>query len=237
MQSALQDAIADGVYAGVNPFTLVAKQKPKHKVERGRALSVDESVRFIAAARNDRLEAAWILGLTAGLRIGEMFGLQWTDVDLERGTIFVQRQALFVDGKLLIDDLKTADSLRLLPIGDLAVGALRRRKDAASGEVPSIWVFPSANPQTPVNPNNARRRNFLDVLAAAKIDGKLTPHDLRHSMNSLADAVGGPEKVRSERLGHADAAITRTTYTHTIDGQARDAATKLDELLRASTHV
>jgi integrase len=112
LQTALQDAIADGVYAGVNPFTLVQKQKPKHKVERGRALSVDESVRFIAAAHDDRLEAAWILGLTAGLRIGEMFGLQWTDVDLERGTVFLRRQALFVDGKLLIDDLKTADSQR-----------------------------------------------------------------------------------------------------------------------------
>jgi integrase len=83
-----------------------------------------------------------------------------------------------------------------------------------------------------MNPNNARRRNFADVVAAAGVDGKLTPHDLRHSMNSLADAVGIPEKVRSERLGHADSAITRTTYTHTIDGQAREAATKIDELLQ-----
>jgi integrase len=128
LHTMLADAIADGAYTGVNPFTLVQKQKPKHKVERGRALSVDESVRFIAAARTDRLEAAWVLGLTADLRIGEMFGPKWSDVDLERGSIFVQRQALFLGRHLVIDDLKTVDSLRLPPIGELALGALRRRR-------------------------------------------------------------------------------------------------------------
>lgn len=234
MQTALQDAIADGAYSGLNPFSLVQKQKPKHKTERGRALSVAECLRFIEAARADRLEAAWLLGLTAGLRIGEMFGLQWADVDFAGKTIFVQRQALFVDGKLLIDELKTADSLRLLAIEEPALSALERRKAAADNEKPSSWVFPSANPKNPMNPNNARRRNFADVCAAAKIEGNLTPHDLRHSMNSLANAVGVSEKDRSERLGHADSKITRTTYTHTIDGQARDAAKKIGELLRSS---
>jgi integrase len=228
----LQDAIADGSYVGLNPFTLVQKHKPKHRVERGRALSVDESLRFIAAARNDRLEAAWILGLTAGLRIGEMFGLQWSDVDFLRRTIHVQRQALFVEGHLVVDELKTANSSRLLPLGDLAMAALERRRTATASEAESLWVFASANPNMPVNPNNARRRNFGDVVKAANIAGKLTPHDLRHSMNSLANAVGIPEKVRSERLGHADSAITRTTYTHTIDGQAREAAIRIDELLQ-----
>jgi len=101
MQTAIQDAIADGVYGGANPFTFVQRHKPKHKAERGRSLSVAESVRFAVAARQDRLEAAWILGLTAGLRIGEMFGLQWADVDLDRRPIFVQRQALFVDRHFL----------------------------------------------------------------------------------------------------------------------------------------
>ena len=48
LQTIVADAIADGAYTRLNPFTLVQKQKPKHKVERGRALSIDESVRFIA---------------------------------------------------------------------------------------------------------------------------------------------------------------------------------------------
>jgi hypothetical protein len=61
----------------------------------------------------------------------------------------------------------------------------------------------------PVSPGNARRRSFGKIVSAAHIDGGLTPHDLRHTMNSIADAAGVTEKVRSERLGHADSQITK----------------------------
>ena len=174
-----------------------------------------------------------------------MFGLKWSDVDLRKGTILVQRQAQVVSaktdelddegkpivkGKLVIADLKTADSRRLLPLGSLAIGALRRRKARARKEH-SEWVFPSANRATPVSPNNARRRNFAETVRRAKIEGPLTPHDLRHTMNSIGGAAGIPEKVRSERMGHADSAITRRVYTHTIDGQAREAAAKIDKFI------
>jgi len=236
MQTAIGDAIAAGLIFGENPFAHPAatKKKPKHRVDKGRALSVAEAKRFIEAAREDWLEAAWILGLTGGLRIGECFGLKWSDVDFKKRTIFVQRQALFVKGKVVVDELKTADSLRLLPIGDLALDALRRRRAEAKTEGKSEWVFPSERSDLPVSPNNARRRNFAETVKRAKISGPFTPHDLRHSMNSFADAAGITEKVRSERLGHADSQITRRTYTHTIDGQARDAARAIDRLLRGA---
>jgi integrase len=232
MQTLVQDAIAEGVLKGENPFKIVASRKPKHKPEKGRALSVAEARRFLEAARDDRLEAAWILGLTAGLRIAEIFGLQWADFDASARAIHVRRQAVVVGGKILIQEFtKTEDSLRLLPLGPLAVAALKRRAKVASTEPTSLWIFPGLNPLQPVNPTNARRRNFAETVKRALIAGKFTPHDLRHTMNSLADSVGVTEKVRSERMGHADSAITRAVYTHTIDGQARDAAAKIDSLL------
>ena len=232
MQTALTDAISDGEYKGANPFMLAARKKPRHKAERGRALSIAEAQRFILAAAHDRLEAAWLLGLTAGLRIGEMFGLQWSDVDLEQRTVFVQRQALLVNGRVDIGNVKTSDGQRLLPIGDLLLEALMRRRDAAKAEPNSMWVFPSVDPTSPVSPNNARRRNFVDTKARAGIAGSFTPHDLRHTFNSIGNAAGITEKVRSELMGHADSAITRTVYTHTIDGQARAAVFAIDSLLQ-----
>ena len=230
LQTAFGDAISRGAYTRANPFQVAAKLKPKHKPERGRALDLDEAKRFIAAASSDRYEAAWLVGMTAGLRIGEMFGLKWSDVDLDAGSIFVQRQAIYVAGKLTLEELKTDDSLRLLPIGPLALEALKRRKIAADREPDSEMVFSTAKGKM-TSPNNARRRNFAAVKERAKIQGSLTPHDLRHTMNSFGDVAGVPEKVRSERMGHADSAITRRVYTHTIDGQARDAATRIDTLL------
>jgi integrase len=232
----IADAIADGLYTAINPFTLVKKAVPKHKAQEGRALSPQECMRFIDAARADRLEAAWLLGLTAGLRIGEIFGLQWGDLDFANAVIAVRRQAVEVKGVLHITDLKTTDSQRLVPVGNLAAEALQRRRDAASIEgESSIWVFPSGNPDMPVSPGNARRRSFAKIVSAAHIDGSLTPHDLRHAMNSIADAAGVTEKVRSERLGHADSQITKMVYTHTIDGQAREAALRIDEMLTRPT--
>jgi integrase len=176
MSIIIADAIADGLYTAINPFTLVKKALPKHKAEEGRALSPIECGRFIEAAYADRLEAAWLLGLTAGLRIGEIFGLQWSDIDFDNAVVAVRRQAVEVKGVLQITELKTADSARVMPIGNIALDALRRRQTAASIEHDrSIWVFSSANPGMPVSPGNARRRSFAKIVAAARIEGNVTP--------------------------------------------------------------
>jgi integrase len=134
--------------------------------------------------------------------------------------IAVRRQAVEVKGVLQITDLKTTDSQRLVPIGKLAADALQRRRDAASIECErSIWVFPSGNPDMPASPGNPRRRSFARIVSAAHIDGDLTARDLRHTMNSIADAAGVTEKVRSERLGHADSQITKMVYTQPLTGK------------------
>ena len=229
MQTAIEDAIAEGVFTGLNPFKLAAKQKPKHRVEKGRALTVEEARQFIEAAREDELEAAWILGLTGGLRIGEMFGLKWSDVDLQAGLASIQRQAVYVDGELRVEDLKTEDSLRVIALEGIALEALQRRRDRAQTE--DVWVFPGSG-DMPMNPQNARRHNFAKTKERAKLSGNLTPHDLRHSMNSFGHAAGVPEKVMSARMGHANSQITREVYTHSIDADTRDAAIRIDTLLR-----
>jgi integrase len=46
---------------------------------------------FLEAAREDRLEALYVVALHCGLRQGELFGLRWSDVDLEEGTLRVNR--------------------------------------------------------------------------------------------------------------------------------------------------
>jgi integrase len=148
MAGVFVDAIADGVYVGLNPYTLVTKQKPKHVVERGRALSIDECQSLLEAAKEDRLEAMWVLALTAGLRIGELCGLQWPDIDFEARTVDVVRQIVYVDNHPTESDLKTTNSRRLLPLGQRAIDALERRKEkTATSPVDreSIWLFPSSS--------------------------------------------------------------------------------------------
>lgn len=234
MQTALADAIADGAYTAQNPFAIVSRRKPKHRAERGRALTVDECRRFIKAARDDRFEAAWLLGLFAGLRIGEMFGLRWSDVDVRKRTISVRRQVVMVGGKAQLEDTpKTPDSERLRPIEETVVDALKRRRAAAKREGhASPYVFPSIDGGI-MSTNNARRRNFGAVVKSAGIAGSLTPHDLRHTYSSLHHRIGTPERVTSEGMGHADSQITRRVYTSSIGGDDRAAAKNLERFVGA----
>src|SRR5262249_44393703 len=67
-----------------------------------RALPIEEARRLSESERGDRLEALHALALTSGLRISELCGLRWADVDLERGTITIRRKLLYI-GKQLVD--------------------------------------------------------------------------------------------------------------------------------------
>jgi integrase len=232
MGNVINDAISDGVFRGANPFEHLGRHKPTHRPEKGRALSLDEARAFIVAARTDKFEAAWIMALTAGLRIGELFGLQWDDIDFADSSVNVRRQATIEKNKLVITEFtKTEAGLRVAPLDTIAIAALKRRQKE-SAKTRSKWVFASENPDMPTNPNNARKRNFADVVERAGIKGKLVPHDLRHTFNSIANAKGVDEKTRSSMMGHSDSAITRTVYTHVIPGESRKAAKAVNDALK-----
>ena len=64
------------------------------------------------------LRAAFYLGLCAGLRISECFGLRWQDVDFEKRTISINRQMHYLDGELKLSRVKTLKSVRVIPMSD-----------------------------------------------------------------------------------------------------------------------
>jgi integrase len=68
-----------------------ATDPPKPRGDEIRPLDAAQPKAFLAGARDERLEALYVLAVTAGLRIGELLGLRWDDVDLGHGTLRVQR--------------------------------------------------------------------------------------------------------------------------------------------------
>jgi integrase len=96
---------------------------PEHTPRERDTWSRAEVRKFLATASRDRLHAAWRLSLY-GLRRGEVLGLRWSDVDLKAKTLTVNEARVLVEYKVRLEEPKSRNGLRTLPLDDQLVGAL-----------------------------------------------------------------------------------------------------------------
>jgi integrase len=75
-------------------------------------LSAEQVGDLLAAATGDRLESLYIIAIGTGLRLGELFGLRWPDVNLKDGVLSVRHSLTEVGGKLTLTEPKTAKGRR-----------------------------------------------------------------------------------------------------------------------------
>lgn len=196
-------------------------------------LDPDEAKRILLAVRGDRLEALWVAALGTGLRQGELLGLRWTDVDLERATIAVVYSLVRANGAYGLDEPKTPKSRRPMAIPRFVVEALRehRRRQLeerlAAGEVTAeglVFVSPVGRP---LNGGWVSHR-WRVISRAAGVD--IPMHGLRHTNATILRDRGVPEHVRMPRMGHTTTS-THRRYAHATEGPDRIAADELDEAL------
>jgi len=142
-----------------SPFTSV--KLPTVRAGRTRFLSIEEEARLCKAIGQPY--DAWIrLAILTGLRKSEQFGLRWADIDLERGLITLpDTKSGAVQYVHLMEEAKAILS-RLIP-----------------GNT-SVWVFPSENPETHLDPDNFYGRVYMTALKDAKLErGAGTPCVIR----------------------------------------------------------
>ncbi len=124
-------ALADAVRWGLVPRNVAdATTPPKPQPSEMHVWSPEQARAFLVGVSNDRLEALYRLALSCGLRIGELLGLRWEDVDLEDGRLQVRRtiQRLGKGTGLITGEPKTAKGRRQIIMPAPAVEALRRWK-------------------------------------------------------------------------------------------------------------
>ncbi len=201
------------------------------------AISAEHGQRILEAVRGDKWEAAYVVLITAGLRINELLGLTWDAVDLERGLIDVRQQVFRPDGGgWRLVPLKSRSGRRTVPIPPLTTLALRRHRaeqqeqrrlsDTAWVEYGLIFTTMFGTPQTC---SNVRTR-FAWLLKRAGLP-HVRPHDLRHGAASIWFAQGIQAKTISTLLGHATVGITMDLYTHVEARLSRDAADQMQQAL------
>ena len=114
------------------------------------------------------------LELATGLRRGELLGLKWEDIDLERGDLRVRRQIARINGEVVEAPLKTKNAYRTLPLAEDTVSILLEQKEKVGG---SPWVFPSPT-GGPISPDSVLHM-LHRVLKRAGLP-RIRFHDLRH---------------------------------------------------------
>nr|MBA2599166.1 site-specific integrase [Actinomycetota bacterium] len=159
-----------------------------------------------------------------GLRLGELLGLKWSDVDLDRAVLHVRRQFTRM---CELTEPKTRTSLRRVPLATEMVSLLRSHKLRSTFSQEEDFVF-AATTGGPLSHRNLQRRGFELARDRAGIDPTVTFHDLRHAFASYAAHRGVPVNVLSEVMGHTHVGITQRVYLHLYD---RDRA---EEAFRAA---
>jgi integrase len=207
-----------------------AVTKPRIARKAVHALSVSEVARFLLAAVADRYYALWVLAIVTGMRLGELLGLDWRDVDLKEGAITVRHTLIEVSNKRVLGETKTSKGRRRIELPAMAVTALREHRERmfAEGHA-NLWVFCDLKGGT-IRQANIRTRNFRRILVAANLP-HMPIHDLRHTSATLLLGQGVHPKIVQERLGHSQISMTLDTYSHVLPSMQKAAAATLDELL------
>ena len=226
--AALEAAVLEGKLVR-NVARLV--KPPEHTPRERETWSKAEVRKFLAKASSDRLHVAWRLSLY-GLRRGEVLGLRWSDIDLRAGTLTVNQARVLVEYRVRIEEPKSRNGKRTLPLdGELvaALTALRKRQleegtiagtAYRSGLAQAEWCqggrvrdhrrgWHSSSPRMVfrrVRPSAQAGR------AAANHPARLAPHD-----PDAHGARGRADLHHREWAGHYDSAFTQKTYVHASD--------------------
>jgi integrase len=244
LTAALEVAVLEGKLVR-NVAKLVTP--PEHTQRERETWNKAEVRKFLAKASRDRLHAAWRLSLY-GLRRGEVLGLRWSDVDLKAKTLTVNQARVLVEYKIRIEEPKSRNGLRTLPLDDELVNALtalRKRQMGESADAGTAYRSALAElgwysggeylvtdeAGTPVHPE-WYSDEFGRLLRSASLR-RITLHDSRHTTLTLMEHAGVPISIISKWAGHYDSAFTQKTYVHASDDdlkQGRKALARIHKI-------
>jgi len=237
VSSILTQAVEDGHLTG-NPAFRLGKhiRQGDHMKPEIRPFTREEAAAFLAVAKEaaPREYPLFMTALRTGMRLGEILGLEWGDIDFAGRFIEVRRNRVAgrvttpKNGKGRRIDMSTqlTEILRGLLTQRKAERLKRRWK-----ELPNAVFCTEGG--TPLDGDNLRHRVFYKTLDRAGLR-RIRFHDLRHTFATLLIQNGESLAYIRDQLGHSSIQITVDTYGHLVPGANRQAVDRLDDAVGGS---
>src|SRR6266542_3245999 len=224
-------------YIATHPFHRLERDERPHPLRSDqRVLTQTELARLFAACPR-RYRPLLVTGVYTGMRLSEVLGLSWDDVDFNAGVIHVRHQ--LARGRRGVPPHrippKTCASVREIPLLPQLAEVLRQHKRGSQFTSESDYVFATAH-GTAFLRHNVSKRVLRRAASDAGLDRpsrRVRFHDLRHTFAShlIIDIRLAVVQV-SRILGHARTSMTLDTYTHLFE-EARHGADVRAELARS----
>ena len=223
LHAALEQAVRAGIIAK-NP-TMECKP-PKLDRKEMKVIQPEQIGDYLQAAAERNVLPLFFLELTTGLRRGELLALLWSDLDPQNRSVSVTKSVSRLNGKLVVSQPKTHNSIRVLPVSQQAVELLVEEHKKHPG---NPYMFPSPKTGGMFDPDSFRHTHekILKTIGAEHIRF----HDLRHTFATLSLKNGVDVKTLSSTLGHYSAGFTLSTYTHATPDMMREAADTMGDVI------
>lgn len=214
-------------------------KRPPHKIECMTDEDAKRFYKFILNYPDIRYKSAMLLFLLAGFRRGEVAGLEWKDIDFDKGEITVSRSVTTVSGFGIIEkEPKTETSKRTLSIPDVLLETLKGYKEWQINRRVELGDYMEENDYVFTQENGKRLypstfSGWLNkMLREANID-HYSLHSLRHTNITLQIAAGVPIVTVAARAGHARASTTSDIYAYALRSTDKMAADKIASIFSA----
>lgn len=205
-------------------------------------MKIDEETDIVAYSREQveqlddyfsgtNAETAYLLGRYCGLRINECYGLKWENVDVERGTLTIDRQMQYQEGLIKLVSLKTRSARRTVYMSDKlksyfslllqqneehAAGLSKQRaqnqrfiSDIDGKQISSLELVNSL-PNGKIQTVNSMKYHSKTIKSELKIDFKY--HHLRHTYGTRLAEMNTPTHILCNQMGHASGKVTERYY-------------------------
>lgn len=228
LYTVLSDADRLGVLKIPHPMANRRVLLPKLTKRRPPVLDEAKLRTLFDRARDTRLYPVVVLAAATGCRRGELLALQWSDLDLQTGSLDISKSLEQTKAGLRVKSTKSEEP-RCVALPEWALKVLQEHRVEQENDramfgrdyVNNGLIFCQPAGQY-YSPDRVGAR-VAELMRKVELQG-VSLHSLRHSHASILLSKGVPISVVSERLGHADQNITLSIYSHALPADSRAAA-------------